>query len=453
MAKAKSSGAAVRSDHRPDVSAPCPTGEVDRSLQGGGRFLLLGAQRAGAGRDVVVAKPLPQQLLGVLHDRRDHHPDRRQEGHGHHQGVAGVPGAGNHVRGEGQDQEEDPQCHRAALMEESQRGGDFRPGGAERLERRHQLLAGGEPLGGFLLQELIDHLGERDRKVGSLGQHRGRRLREVKGKETGGVGRVERGVPGDREVRHAAEGVEVAPAVESLPGGLLRAHEVRGADHFTDCGETAGGLGAGDPEIGDDRPAGGALEHDVVGLHVAMDDAATMGVRECPGHFLDHPCGVGRGEGAGPVDALGQRFAVDEAHDETEDLVAVLDSVHRYDVRMGKGGGRAGLAEKPLAKLRPDRVLRGQCLDGDLPVELGVVRQEDGAHPAPAQFPVEGVVGGKGSRELRGEIGHGGGGERGSESVRHRSAVQGDNRDLAYSSRFRGRPRCPPRSAGPPRSR
>jgi hypothetical protein len=31
-------------------------------------------------------------------------------------------------------------------------------------------------------------------------------------------------------------------------------------------------------EVGDHRPSGGALDKDVVGLHVTVDDAASVGV-------------------------------------------------------------------------------------------------------------------------------------------------------------------------------
>ena len=90
------------------------------------------------------------------------------------------------------------------------------------------------------------------------------------------------GSPGEHLVEHAAEGVDVAPAIDvALAGRLLGAHVRRRAEATPVSvrrSSPAAVDGPRDAEVGDDGVA--LLEQDVLGLDVAMDDAVRVGVAE-----------------------------------------------------------------------------------------------------------------------------------------------------------------------------
>src|SRR5437870_7035878 len=81
------------------------------------------------------------------------------------------------------------------------------------------------------------------------------------------------------------ERVDVAPRVNRVTACLFRAHELQGSDHVPARGGraaqvTASAACVSDPEVGEQRPSRGGIEQDVVGLHVAMDNAARVRVIE-----------------------------------------------------------------------------------------------------------------------------------------------------------------------------
>ena len=90
---------------------------------------------------------------------------------------------------------------------------------------------------------------------------------------------------GQHLVGDGTERVLVGARIESaIAGSLLGAHVVRRAERQAGLGDaTAAGVGdgEGDAEVGNDRLAG--LEQDVLGLEVAMDDVAGVGVVERAG--------------------------------------------------------------------------------------------------------------------------------------------------------------------------
>ena len=100
-------------------------------------------------------------------------------------------------------------------------------------------------------------------------------------------GTDERWLTGQHLIEHAAEAVDIAPAIEArMPGNLLRAHVIRRASGFTrqrPIGPANGTDGARDAEIG--HYGVGTLEQDVFGLDVSMDDVVTVSIRECLSHF------------------------------------------------------------------------------------------------------------------------------------------------------------------------
>jgi len=101
----------------------------------------------------------------------------------------------------------------------------------------------------------------------------------------------ERRLAAQHLIRHDAQGIEVAARVEiAIARSLLRAHVRRRPDGHARRRQpgriaTVRRRGARDPEVGDERAPIDAVEQDVVGLDVTMDDAARMCVGQRVGHF------------------------------------------------------------------------------------------------------------------------------------------------------------------------
>ena len=97
-------------------------------------------------------------------------------------------------------------------------------------------------------------------------------------------------------------------------------------------------------------------QHDVLGLEIAMDDAALMRVRECVGELARQSQHVSGGRPRAVRDRLAQRAAVDEFGGEVEFAVDFFEGVHDTDARMHEPGDDARFAAQPL----PLRRVAGQ---------------------------------------------------------------------------------------------
>ena len=139
-----------------------------------------------------------------------------------------------------------------------------------------EILRRGEAIGGELLQRGEHRVLDRGRHRGALGAERRRRLRQHLGDDGLRDGAGEGRLAGEHLVGHGAERVDVAPRVDvALAHRLLGGHVGGRAERHAGLGHaTAAGLlhGEGDAEVGDQRLA--ILQEDVLGLDVAMDDAA-----------------------------------------------------------------------------------------------------------------------------------------------------------------------------------
>jgi hypothetical protein len=81
-----------------------------------------------------------------------------------------------------------------------------------------------------------------------------------------------------------------------------------------------------------------------------------------------------------------QRFPLQQLHDEEHAAVAGLADVeYRADVRVRQRRNRAGFPLQALPGLRRSGEMRGEHLDGDVPVKTRVARGVDLAHPAGTQ--------------------------------------------------------------------
>jgi len=109
-----------------------------------------------------------------------------------------------------------------------------------------------------------------------------RRLRDVLRKQRANGGRLEGQPAGERVVGDDAERVDVAAVIGDLSPRLLGAHVVRGAEDLAGAGDTGILDDARDPKVHDERAARCTLDHDIVGLHVAVHDALRMCVGESP---------------------------------------------------------------------------------------------------------------------------------------------------------------------------
>src|SRR6266566_5105759 len=81
------------------------------------------------------------------------------------------------------------------------------------------------------------------------------------------------------------------------------------------------------------------IEHDVGGLHVAVHDAALMGVPQSAGRFPENPLDLGYGERLLLVEQVLERRARDVLHDEVIEPALTLDAVDRNDVGVVELGG------------------------------------------------------------------------------------------------------------------
>ena len=100
----------------------------------------------------------------------------------------------------------------------------------------------------------------------------------------GGIS-FEREPPGEHLVGHHGQRVDVAPLIELPPGKLLGAHVRRGSEHHPLLRELLllrlifGLASLGDTEVEDlheIRLTGARREDDVIGLEIAVDDAAAV---------------------------------------------------------------------------------------------------------------------------------------------------------------------------------
>ena len=112
-----------------------------------------------------------------------------------------------------------------------------------------------------------------------------------------------------------------------------------------------------------------------------MGDAGAMRHIERRHDIDRHAQRLCRREGA-PFEAVGQRLALEQLHDEERRAVVFANVVQRADVGVGQLGDRARLAIEPFAELRIRGECSGQDLDGDGPLESRISGFLDFTHTA-----------------------------------------------------------------------
>src|SRR5947208_3347657 len=94
-----------------------------------------------------------------------------------------------------------------------------------------------------------------------------------------------------------------------------------------------------------------------------------------------------------PRDAVLQRLAFKELHDDEGTAVLLADVMNRADVRVIQGGSGSSLAPETIQGLRVASELVRQKLESDEALEPGVFGLVDHTHPACAQLLDDAVVG------------------------------------------------------------
>ena len=247
----------------------------------------------------------------------------------------------------------------------------------------------------LLVQAALDRRGEARRHAGRDAGDRRRGGRELLAHDVGAGFPVEGEPAGERVVARDAERVEIAARVDGLAARLLGAHVV-GVAHDAAVGRERVRLcRARDAEVGDERPLTAALEEDVLGADVAMDEPRPVRVGERPRDLAQHARRLAGKERAALADAFAERRPLDERHDDVDEAAALPDRVHRDDVRMGQCRGGLRLAQECLAQLGALGQRGRQHLDRHGTREADLASEVDDSHSPATDLAIERVFAGE----------------------------------------------------------
>src|SRR5712691_6139527 len=225
-----------------------------------------------------------------------------------------------------------------------------------------------------------------------------------------------------------------------LPGALLRRHVLGRADNHVDAGEAFAGRRhhAGQPEVTEDG-CPFLVDEDVRRLHITMQHSLPVRVVERRGDRAQH---VRRAWNAKRLPELRcERPALDELGDDVQLILELAVVVNGEDAGMTQLGDRHGLATEALAELRVLGQDVRQNLEGDHPLQRGLVGLENGRHAAPADL-LDDLVGADldAWRQLHPEEGY-----------RRPTGLQGEN-ELLWAPRSAGGGRLAPSDPDPHRT-
>ena len=201
---------------------------------------------------------------------------------------------------------------------------------------------------------------------------------------------VKRPPAGEQLVEEAADGKEIAAAVDLRAPDLFGGHVVGSTDDVARPRHRSRRQ-TGDAEVHDLHGAVG-VEEDVGRLDVAMDDSRLVRAVQACEHARD--------DGDDPIQrhgALAHRvrevLPFEQLHGDVGRAVCVVAQIeHSDDARMGHLGDSARLALEALLELGIVGDPGHHHLESDVSFEDRVVRQVDHAHRAPTEHAHHGVL-------------------------------------------------------------
>jgi hypothetical protein len=257
-------------------------------------------------------------------------------------------------------------------------------------ERLRERLTAFVACAGILREAAVDCLCQARRHVGRDACKRGRWIGHV-ARQDRDVIRALEGKPARKdEEPHDAERIEITPGIDRSAGRLLWAHEPRGSHHALGTGGRSRAH-ASDPEVRHERPTGGPLEQDVIGLHIPMDHTAGVGMRQGARHFLEDSRGGGVPQRAAIAHALSQRLAVDVGHHEEHEVLDLVHGEDGDDPRVGELCRGARLPQEALPGGRLAGPFGRQQLDRHPAVEPQIAREVYDPHTAASETALQRV--------------------------------------------------------------
>ena len=279
-----------------------------------------------------------------------------------------------------------PREHAARRVDQRHRilvARETRPAPAERLDELDRPL---RPPGRVLL-EALHH--DRLQPLANVRAERAGRLRDLVHDPVENGLRLarERRLARQALVENGPERVDVGPSVERVGRDLLRGQVGDRADERPRLRQAVVGGRVGEPEVHHADPDVSALlagDHDVLGLDVAVNDAAGVAVLERLGGLDRDVEHFSQAQRAVP-EHVSQARAHDERHHEEVGPFVATDVVDRNDAGVIHLRDDLRLALEPLLGVR--RQLAGSDeLDRDVAVQARVARPVDDTHPAAADF-------------------------------------------------------------------
>jgi hypothetical protein len=145
----------------------------------------------------------------------------------------------------------------------------------------------------------------------------------------------------------------------------------------------------GDPEIHQQRLAAGPLDHDVLGLDVAMQQTHVVRMLQRVEHGACQRRDPLRWQCAFPPQHIRQRLTFHERHRVVHDAVSLSHEMDGEHVGMAEAGDGLGLLPKPLQHSRRPRDVGPQHLYREPALQLLVPHLVDLGEPTAAQQPAD----------------------------------------------------------------
>ena len=196
-------------------------------------------------------------------------------------------------------------------------------------------------------------------------------------------------------VENAAQRKKITAVIDFFAAHLLGGHVADGAHQQARLGHEADGQGflatvfrRGIGELGESEvehlhvAIGG--HHHVRGFQIAMNDSGRMGGGERRGDLRAAAHHFGSGQSIGR-NALFERLAGDQLHDQEVDAIGFGDIVQHDDVGMIQSGDGAGFLKEAALAVRVGHAAMGQDLDSDGAPEPRVTGAVDFAHASGAE--------------------------------------------------------------------